>query len=572
MAIILLDDRVNEDLVTVKKIIGGSNSGNDHPRINMLAQSIYKTVLDTFSGVLRNSLSQIEYLSAYEAALAVFRSATLELRTVMDVLTLEQRLAARNEGVINAENDELKRQVNDAIMFSNRYALFFAGHVGLALLNTSPSASEVMHSFGSYEASKDRDMLAGMIARQNNDDLIKVILERKKEPGVISDEDLKLSLETIFTSWINQFSWTSFNDVAERFNLVELTMQYGNFSITGGHFKRKYSTVIVDEKFMNARREDVINSEEYVSILWKNLVKLLFYDHDRRGERDPNPFDPAGCIFTYGAPGGGKTFIAHALIRELARVCEERALPFWAFTHSTSDYASEYQNKTANMLDQLALQIRAFPGPVVMYVADADNIFQSRKDARLTAEQQQTLAVYFKMFDGQLIPRNGKFMAIMDANYIDHIDDATKSRLFDRVIELERFKKPHDFARLVRNQLTKGAQDLITLTDEDWLAIGQYLLDSPLGNREIGHVVKGLRGNFDVPESLIGAPYAEVIGYRNEYFREINREVIVTSFQKYIETRLEMERKSREARLADDAARFLQYLTREVGGELKLAQ
>lgn len=528
--------------------------------------SLYDVVVQELSDGTRNTPAQLRYLDAYEQALAVFRAAAYQLRLEMDVLGLEQRLEARQNAASqdNESPDALRKRITDAIVFSNRYGLFLAGNIGLSLLGLDKRADiQNQATFGAQQdAGKDKEEHTSMLARQGISDLTRVLAERRKQPSPVTDDDLKYTLEAVFSAWVKQFNWNTFKEVTEPFGLDKTRMQYGQFSAEGGLFQRKYTTVQVDERFMLARRADIIGSEGYVKTLWNSMIQLLAYSHERR----QNPYNPPGCVFTFGAPGGGKTFITHALVRELEQVCTERGIPLLALTHSTTDYASHYQNLTANQLSDLATRIRNFPGPVIMYVADADNIFLSRNDPNLTAEQRQTLSVYFKMFDGQLIPKNGKFMAVMDANYIEGIDDATKSRLFDLILELPRYDKADDFASLARMQLTKGLGSGVPITDAEWVELGQYLLQTPLSNREIGHVVSGIRRNFEMPEAMIGAPFEEHVAYRNSQLHDLmTKASVMRSFDSYIENRLEAERKAALAQQTDDRMRFLDYLNKMKG-------
>lgn len=558
------------ELNAVKEIISRTASRNRLAQKGGAGRSLYEVVVGELSNSSRNTEKQIEYLSVFEQAAALFRSAALELRKAMDILTLEQRLGAQREAISRAKKetpggmykadeesaDELQKELTDKIFFSNRYALYFAGNLGLALLKSQKADIKNQFSFGTVaDSSANRDEHTEALARVASQDLERVIGEKRGQQLEVSDEDLRYTLEGIFTSWVNQFNWLTFKDLAGKCGLDETKLRCGNYSMQAGEFKAKSDQVVVDDRFMKVSRSDVIGSVEFAKILWNNLIKLGAYSHDMRR----NPYDPASVIFTYGEPGGGKTFVAHALINSFAELCRQKGIPVWALTHSTTDYASHYQNKTANELAALAAKINEFPGIVLMYVADADNIFLSRKDERLTAEQQQTLGVYFKMFDGSLVPKNGKFLAIMDANYIEGIDDATKSRLFDEIVELKRFEKPEDFAELAKRSLTKGTQGL-QITDVEWLEIGKYLLTCPLSNREIGHVIKNLRRGYDVPEEMLGKPFEEHEAFRNQHLQGLTKQKITEKFDNYIRTRMEIERKAYESKRKEDALRFLQYL------------
>ncbi len=523
-------------------------------------KTVYEGALEQYGGGTRNTAAQISYLSAFEKALCVFRAASVELRKEMDVLSLEQRLAAMQpKEPLSPEEKALQQTIAEAVFLSNRYALAVAGHAGLALLDAEPAAIESIFSFGPrMDTSQDRDALAGALASCAALDILRIAKSKTGE----GDEPLKHTFEAIFTSWTRQFRWQTHKDAAEKHRLQDLSLKYGTLTMQAGEAKRRFDTVVVDERLMRVTKEEVIGGGELGARVWSNLVKLAAYDPARK----KNPYNPASVIFTYGEPGGGKTLTAHAYLQSFAQLCREKNIPLWAFTHSTTDYASHYQNKTANELSALAGKVREFPGPVVMYVADADNIFKSRKDPRLTAEQQQTMSVYFKMFDGSFIPKCGKFMAIMDANTLEGIDDATKSRIFDEIVECRRFEKAEHFAELARRCITSGVEG-VGLSDADWLAIGEQLLKGPLSNREISHVVGRLRRGFDVPETMLGRQFDEHVAYRNERLKGIiTKENVLKEIDSYIATRMEIERNAMSAMYEDNRVRFLEYLGKKNEG------
>ncbi|MBT5271823.1 AAA family ATPase [Candidatus Woesearchaeota archaeon] len=468
-----------------------------------------------------------------------------------------------------AEAVSLQKQITDAIFFSNRYALYFAGKVGLELLGEEKADVESILQFGSrLEGSKKRDELIAYLIKDTIISLGDIIGDKKAAPTVTTngkeetnkDDDLSYTLKATFTSWINQFNWPTWDEIAAEYGVEDLKMKFGNYSMLAGEFKKKSDIVIVDQKFMPVRKEAVIGGQEFGQTLWKSMVKLGFYNH----EEQDNEADPPFVIFTYGDPGCGKTYNAHAYIRSFVDLCKDKGIPVWALTHSTTDYASHFQNKTANELSSLAGRINDFPGIVMMYVADADNIFTSRKSPGITSEQQNTLGVYFKMFDGTLIPKNGKMMTIMDANYIDGIDDATKSRLFDEIIKLERFDQASQFEELARRMLSyKTASP--GLTDGEWSQVGQYLLDGPLSIREITHVTRGLRGGFEPDEALLGTPGASAIirAQKSDHLIQVGYDQVLGGFDHYITTRMEMERAAKEAKEAKDHERFMTSLNIE---------
>src|SRR3989344_4928682 len=97
-------------------------------------RSLYTAAIAELSAGTRNTHPQVDYLHMYEQALGVFRAMTLELRTRMDIITLENRIQAQKAtaaelGMDKQDNEfELSKQISDAIFLSNRYSLAFAGH------------------------------------------------------------------------------------------------------------------------------------------------------------------------------------------------------------------------------------------------------------------------------------------------------------------------------------------------------------------------------------------------------------------------------------------------------------
>ena len=141
---------------------------------------------------------------------------------------------------------------------------------------------------GEY-ASVDRDTLTTRLAVRTARDLSNVLLEKGTEA---TSDDLKYTLESTFTTWVNQFNWDRFSETAAKYGTDKTKIKHKNFSVEAGKFKRTYSDVRVND-FMDVRKEDVIGSQEFQNVLWDGLVRLLAYDPERR----QNPLDPPKVIF-----------------------------------------------------------------------------------------------------------------------------------------------------------------------------------------------------------------------------------------------------------------------------------
>ncbi|MBI5148457.1 AAA family ATPase, partial [Candidatus Pacearchaeota archaeon] len=550
---ITLDKQVEEDIEKVKEIVSRAYFIPNGKKEK--ARTLYSAVNEQLSNGTRNSGQQINYLEAYENTLSVFRAASYELRKEMDVLTLEQKLGAEEKSLevkkeltaetakkIDEQTEEIRKQIADAIFFSNRYALYFAGQVGLSLLNSNKADVKNMFSFGTqYDASKDRDSLTGMLAKMATEDLTRIITEKNTKGEKADDNELKYTLEAIFTSWVSQFNWKTFKDIAEKYKVADLKLIFRNFSTQLGEFKSKSDRVEIDDKFMGINKKDIIGNEEYVSELWESMKRLLFWN----GEKRENPLNPPASIFTFGEPGGGKTFTAHALTRSLAELAEEKGIPLKAFTFSITDIGSTYKDETPLKLNAIIEEINQHQGPVVMYMADADAVIPSRENYHATPEDIKLAGVFFSMFDGTRIPK-GKFLPIMDANFTDKMGEAIKSRITSaKLLYLKRFSKPEEFADYAKGYMTKG-NSTVGVKENEWLEIGQYLLDSGLNNREISNLLTNLRGDFKVPEELLGKGYEEAVNFRDNYLKSITKARILEEFETFTQTRMEIDRKSQE--------------------------
>ena len=545
-----ITDAVNNDLEKVRKII--SNTGLDKSLPNRQpSETLYKVVNRELRDDTRLSDDQNKYLSIFETATAVFRTAAVDLRKAMDVYTLEERLNAKNAAAKD-ETDPLRREIADSIMFSNRYALAFAGHVGLNLLGVEPATVDSLYSFDKLDPSKDQEQQTAMLARRAVTDFNTALEARKKNPPV-TDEDLKDTLAAMFTAWRNQFRWDTFKDVADKHNAKDALLKYDNFSVNAGDFKRSYNAVIVDDRFMSHRKEDIIGESELGLEMWKSLKKASAYSHEEKSNPHKKVVDR---IFTFGSPGCGKTFTAHGTIQSWADICRAKGIPFRAWVHSPTDFGSKYQNETPKLLAQFAKEINDFPGHGIVYIADVDTVFFDRNSPDIRAEQKQTQAVYFQMLDGTLVKRNGKVIWVMDANYVDSIDDATKSRVMSKVVEFKRFSKPEDFAQLSRKTIEKSAGNL-KINENEWNTIGKYILDTPLSNREVDSVLSQIVGDYDIPDDLIGAPKAAHLDFIKDKFGYIDTDFIIQKFDDYITNRRNIEMASHIARKQASVTRWL---------------
>ncbi len=563
---IILNDAIGEDIEKVQSIIAKTKIDIHKQPALPQADSLYELIFEHFSKKMKSSFDQFTCLDAYEKAAAVFRVTAVELRKEMDLLNLENRLLSQKEDLIRNgleedtkdskkkedERPDLQRKITDAIFFSNRYALYFAGQVGLSFLNSEKTERKQKLVLSEYDSSKANDKITELLTKQLGQHICELI-GTDETPYEPSDENLKDIMKDFFTTWVNQFRWDSpaFKDISDEFGVEKINLKYDKFSLQAGEFKKKSDIILIDG-IKKVRKKDIIGAQNFVDEVWDYMEKLACYkpEEGRNANRDI-PYS----IFVGGAPGCGKTFTAHALMREFAEYCRVLRIPCWVFTHSITDYGSKYQNESPNKLKAKVDKINEFPGPVIGYIADIDTLAQSRK-SNPSAEEEKLIGLYFQIFDGTLIEINGKVLWLSDANYVENIDDGTKSRLFNKQLYVNRFDKQEQFTEYARKLITLDQEEQF-FPEKEWNEVGAYLLEGPLSNREITHVVGQIRSDYKTPKNMALWTYKKQVDYINQQLKKkITKDFVIGMFEKYIETRMEIERETRKARATDDFERF----------------
>lgn len=568
---ILLDEKVNDNLLNIKK---GYLMRNIEDKFSLENLELYKSVLANFSNNTRNTPQQMKCLDAYEHSLAIFIEASASIRKIMDIKTYEQKLEGlkvtfqeNNNGsiseTIKAEQEktlvQLEKDISDAKIFANRYALYIAGEMGLALLGTEKSNINITHYVGSkYDNDNNSSELIGKLTEYAAKTLKKQIDDVKTANIEITDTLLEENMSHVFTSWINQFNWKTFQSVTNKYELDDLQIKYGSYTASKGSFTKKNTIISIDDMIMKTRRSDIIGGGKIEEGIWDGLFRLAHYDFDA----EMNAAEPPFVIFIFGEPGGGKTFIAHSLLREFYHFCLEKKIPLSIINHSVTDYASHYQNLTAIHLNDFAKGIRTDKRLNVIYIPDAHAVFSSIKDSDSTQELRQTQSVYYKMTDGTMIPKNGRVLFIIDANFVDTFDPASKSRMMtDTVFEMKRFTAPENFRDYAKKKITSKLEEDF-FKQEQWMDLGNYLFETPLSNREIDNILKSALGGAKYDDTTLeNKQYDKLKRIRNDQLKKIiTIDSLKEKFENYITTMRDIELSSQEARYKDDAAKYIEYL------------
>jgi len=256
------------------------------------------------------------------------------------------------------------------------------------------------------------------------------------------------------------------------------------------------------------RHEDIVGNDEYVQAGLRLARDVAAFDLERG--RNPKRLNPV--LFALGPPGSGKTATAHAVGNYFLDFCAERGVPARFLVVRRTDWASSYQNASAaNLVRLFREEVHGFPGVCGAYWPDIDTAFASRDSAELRQEEKQNLAAVFAVFDGTLLPRDGKWFLICDANNL-HMDEATISRIAQNPFRVEGPTRPEHFVKLMRGVLLRDVRPFLPQDDAAWERIGQEAARLGLSGRNVESACGNVRGrvqDFDYPEAYFRADATE---------------------------------------------------------------
>jgi hypothetical protein len=227
--------------------------------------------------------------------------------------------------------------------------------------------------------------------------------------------------------------------------------------------------------------EDVVGNQEYLAAGLRLARDVAGYDLTTK--RNPKKLNPV--LFGQGSPGCGKTVTAHAIGNYFLQYCRERGVPARFLVIRRTDWASSFQNASATQLIKIFKeQVQGFEGVVGVYWPDIDTAFAARTDPGMRSEESNILGASFGIFDGTLIPKNGKWFLICDANYMN-MDEATLSRISQDPHKILGPNSAEDFVELMRDKKLKDFHDMLPLSEEEWLKVGQLCIDSQFSGRNV---------------------------------------------------------------------------------------
>ena len=340
--------------------------------------------------------------------------------------------------------------------------------------------------------------------------------------------------------------------------------------LVGGHPYDGLSARAVstrDQGLLPVRPSDIVGNQDYLNAGLRLARDVAGYDL----ERGMNPKRVNPVLFGLGRPGCGKTVTAHAIANEFLDFCAQRAIPARFKVIQRTDWASSYQNASAmNLVNIFREEVYGFDGVCGVYWPDIDTAFASRASGQLRQEEKQNLGAVFGVFDGTLMPKDGKWFMICDANTM-HMDEATVSRIAQNPMTVHGPRLPADYTRMMRELQLADVAPYLELSDEDWARVGERCAELDLSGRNVDAISGNVRAhvqNFDYPDEYfsldasgraqlvdslcVRADLGHILGFIDEWARfksDADREAAERAFQDEVTT---LVRRLNASRVAGD--------------------
>jgi len=318
---------------------------------------------------------------------------------------------------------------------------------------------------------------------------------------------------------------------------------------------------------LSIRPEQIVGNDAYLQAGLRLARDVAGYDLAARS--NPKQLNPV--LFGLGRPGCGKTVTAHAIGNTFLDHCAARDVPARFVVVRRTDWASSYQNASAlNLVRIFEEEVYGFDGVCGVYWPDIDTAFASRSSDGLRMEEKQNLGAVFGIFDGTLLPHDGKWFLICDANTL-RMDEATVSRIASNPFDVTGPTEPAHYVTLMRDVLLADVAGFVRVSGEEWLAVGRAAAADELSGRNVKAVCNNVRSaiqDFEYPDAWFSASSEA----KEDLLAELCQTVGATQLHAEIERGA---RFSRDAEARADAERFeaeVDELTRRLNASRAAAE
>ena len=370
---------------------------------------------------------------------------------------------------------------------SNLYGLFVACH-GAAVASTELSGEvvEVKGTLKSPWVRRVAHLESGEIARGLVEELSAYLDFHRNHP----DPDRRVSeppqLAGCAAAFLGLLSNSLRAQIQESdYERYQVALEHLHLEVAGRRYRglKEQDVALEDEgsRLLSVWPADVVGNQEYLAAALRLARDVAGFDLDKG--QNPKRLNPV--LFGQGAPGCGKTMTAHAVGNYFLKYCKEREVPARFLVIRRTDWASSFQNASATALIKIFReQVDAFPGVVGVYWPDIDTAFAARTDPGLHSEESNILGASFGIFDGTLIPKNGKWFLLCDANFMN-MDEATMSRISQDPHKILGPVTPEEYVELMRDKKLAGFVDLLPIEEDHWLELGQMCIDFGFSGRNV---------------------------------------------------------------------------------------
>ena len=306
--------------------------------------------------------------------------------------------------------------------------------------------------------------------------------------------------------------------------------------------------------------QDIVGNQEYLQAGLKLARDVAAYDlKARRGPKQLNP-----VLFGLGRPGCGKTITAHAIGNYFLDFCKQRDVPARFKVIRRTDWASSYQNASAATLVKIFKEeVYGFEGVCGVYWPDIDTAFASRGSGDLRSEEKNNLGAVFGIFDGTLIPKDGKWFMICDANYMQ-MDEATRSRIAQNPFTVRGPTTEGDYVHLLRDVLLGDLRPFVAHgEDAGWAEVGADLVKADLSGRSVESVANNIRAyvqDFEYPDEYFRADYER----RKQLIHELSRRVDIAGVRREIADYVSFHREAEEREARDRFEREVEAMVQQL--------
>ncbi len=276
----------------------------------------------------------------------------------------------------------------------------------------------------------------------------------------------------------------------------------------------------------------IVGNVDYLKAGLKLARDVAGFDFETK--RNPKRFNP--ILFGLGRPGCGKTLVAHAAGNYFKNYCSERGIRSKFTVIRRTDWASSYQNASAANLIRIFKELHTFDGVVGIYWADIDTALASRDQNGLRAEEKASLSAAFNIFDGTLIPFDGKWFMICDANNMD-MDEALRTRIAKNPFRVVGPESPGDYVRLLRDILLEDFEVHLPAEDAEWNSIGEMAHKAGISGRGMEGISRQVIDHiqdFEYPDEYYEADFEERVNILVSCAKPISAEALKDIVGRYV--------------------------------------